>query len=87
MTAKEPFGRQLGAGYKYVSLGITFGVAIAVFMGAGLLLDRWLGLTPLFTILGTLVGAGLSFVWLYQKLRQDEAAYRAERGGPKGSGS
>jgi F0F1-type ATP synthase assembly protein I len=87
MRPHEPFGRQLGAGYRYVSLGITFGVAIAVFMGAGLLLDRWLGVTPLLTILGTLVGAGLSFYWLYQKLRQDEEAYRAERGGPKGTGS
>lgn len=78
MRRKEPVGRELGTGYKYVSLGITFGVAIVVFMGAGLLLDRWLGLTPFLTIAGTLLGAGLSFYWVYLKLRQDQAEYEAE---------
>jgi hypothetical protein len=39
-----------------------------------------LGLTPAFTIIGTLVGATLSFVWVHTKLRADAEAERRRRG-------
>jgi len=78
MRPEEPTGKSLGAGYKYVSLGISFGVSIVLFTGLGFLLDRWLGLLPFLTITGTLLGAVLSFIWVYAKLRQDEREYEAE---------
>jgi F0F1-type ATP synthase assembly protein I len=55
-------------GYKYVSLGFTFAGGIVLFMVGGWALDRWLRLTPLFTIIGTLLGAVLSFLHVYWRL-------------------
>jgi F0F1-type ATP synthase assembly protein I len=77
---KEPSGssREVGEGYKYVSLGLTFAGGIIFFMGMGFLLDRWLGWMPILTVTGTLVGAVLSFLNVYWKLQADEREYDAE---------
>jgi F0F1-type ATP synthase assembly protein I len=45
-----------------------------LFVLAGLALDRWLHLMPVFTIVGTLVGSVLSFLNVYWKLRADSDA-------------
>jgi F0F1-type ATP synthase assembly protein I len=76
----EPSGssREVGEGYKYVSLGFTFAGGIIVFMGMGFLLDRWLGWTPILTVAGTLFGAVLSFLNVYWKLQADERQYDAD---------
>ena len=90
---KEPLGspREVGEGYKYVSLGLTFAGGIIFFMGMGLLLDRWLGWTPILTVVGTMVGAVMSFLNVYWKLQADEREYDAEhaatRKDRKGQGS
>jgi F0F1-type ATP synthase assembly protein I len=55
--------------YRYSGLGCTFAAAVLAFMAGGWFVDRWLGLTPIFTLLGALVGLGLASVNLYQKLR------------------
>jgi F0F1-type ATP synthase assembly protein I len=47
-------------------------------MGLGFLLDRWLKVSPVFTVVGTLAGAAVSFFWVYTKLRADERQYEAE---------
>lgn len=73
--------RELGEGYGYVALGFTFAAGILMFMGGGWLLDRWLGLTPLFTIVGTLVGAVLSFLNVYWRLQADTEARRRRKAG------
>lgn len=77
---KEPTGssQDAGEGYKYVSLGLTFAGGIIFFMGIGYLLDRWLGWTPVLTVVGTLVGAVLSNLNIYWKLQADEKEYDAE---------
>jgi len=82
---KEPSGssREMGEGYKYVSLGLTFAGGIILFMGIGFLLDRWLGWMPVLTVAGTLLGAVLSFLNVYWKLQADEAEYRQEHPRPK----
>ena len=72
-------GREIGEGYKYVSLGMTFAGGTILFMAAGFWLDRWLGLLPLFTIVGTLAGATLSFLNVYRKLKVDEAEHEQDR--------
>jgi F0F1-type ATP synthase assembly protein I len=79
MRHKDNSGRALGEGYKYVSLGMTFAGGIIVFMGLGFLLDRWLGLMPLFTIAGTLVGSVLSFINVYRKLQADERRAKMDK--------
>jgi F0F1-type ATP synthase assembly protein I len=81
MQANSGPGREIGEGYKYVALGATFAAGIVGFMAGGFALDRWLGLTPLFTLVGTVVGAVLSFLNVYYKLeaeriRRDELAGR-----------
>ena len=78
MEPENAPGRELGEGYSYVSLGITFAGGVIMFAGAGFLLDRWLGWLPILTIAGTLVGAVLSFLWVYQKLTADERRYQRE---------
>ena len=77
---KEPSGssRELGEGYKYVSLGLTFAGGIILFMGVGFLLDRWLGWMPVLTVAGTLIGAVMSFLNIYWKLQADERKYDDE---------
>jgi F0F1-type ATP synthase assembly protein I len=84
MNPKPGPGQQYGQGYKYVSLGLTFAGGIIMFMAAGLGLDRWLGLTPLFTISCTLIGAVLSFVSVYRRLMADEAKDKAAKSGRTG---
>jgi F0F1-type ATP synthase assembly protein I len=78
MAPEKRSSEELGTGYKYVSLGISFAFGIVLFMGLGFLLDRWLKLSPLFTVAGTLLGAVLSFLWVFNKLRADEREYEAE---------
>ncbi len=78
MEPKEPAGRALGTGYKYVSMGMTFAGGIVMFTGLGWLVDRWLGTLPLFLIIGAIGGSVLSFVWVFLKLKQDETRYRQE---------
>jgi F0F1-type ATP synthase assembly protein I len=72
----ENVGRELGEGYRYVSLGLTFAGGIIFFMALGLVLDRLLDLMPVFTITGTLVGAVLSFLAVYRKLQEEERRRR-----------
>jgi F0F1-type ATP synthase assembly protein I len=75
-------GRSLGEGYRYLGLGLQFAGGIVFFTLGGVALDRWLGLMPLFTIVGTLVGATLSFVNMYLKLQafgEAEAKRKKER--------
>jgi F0F1-type ATP synthase assembly protein I len=78
MKRREPVGRELGKAWRYDTLGYTFAFSIIAFAGAGFLLDRLLHTTPIITIAGTLVGAGLAFYWVYQKVKADEAKYEAE---------
>ena len=51
--------RLLGLGW-YIAASIVLGV------GGGLLLDRWLGTVPLFTLLGVLAGSVVAFYGMYR---------------------
>ena len=61
-------GRAIGEGWSYVSTGITFAVAIALFAFGGIWIDRRLGTMPAATLVLTFVGMGLAGYWLYQKV-------------------
>jgi F0F1-type ATP synthase assembly protein I len=71
--------REIGDGYRYVALGITFGLAIVLFMGAGYALDSWLNTIPWFTMAGTLVGSALSFLNVYAKLEKERLQARKDK--------
>ena len=78
--APEPgSNRELGEGYKYVALGLQFAGGIIMFMAGGWALDRWLKLTPIFTVAGTLVGAVLAFLSVYYRLTGEEDARRRKK--------
>ncbi len=50
--------RGFGAGYAIVAAGFQLAFAVLLFLGAGVLADRWLHTRPLFTLIGVVVGLG-----------------------------
>lgn len=50
---------------RFVGLGLTWALSVLLFLGAGWWLDQRLGVTPLLTILGSFVGAGGGFYYIY----------------------
>lgn len=82
-SSREP-ERALGEGYRLLGLGMQFAGGIIIFVVGGYLLDRWLGTMPALTIVGTLLGAALSFVNVYLKLQAIGGGDRGKRG--KGGG-
>lgn len=81
MEPKSGPGKQYGEGYKYVSYGLTFAGGIIVFMLVGLWLDRRLGVVPLFTVAGTLIGGVLSFLSVYRRLEAERTGQRRKKDG------
>ena len=71
---------EVGAGYRYVSVGLMFAGGILLFMGLGYALDRWVGTMPFGTVTGTLVGAVLSFLSVYRRLMADAAKEKQDAG-------
>ena len=76
-TRRGPPG--VGKEYKLVGLGGAFAAAIILFMLAGLAVDRWLHLTPLFTLLGTGVGSVMGFLNVYWKVQAEIEDQKGER--------
>jgi F0F1-type ATP synthase assembly protein I len=72
-------GREMGEGYKYVSLGLTFAGGIIFFLALGFGLDRLLGTTPVFILIGTFLGTILSFLSVYRKLQEEERQRREQK--------
>ena len=48
-----------------LDLGVRLGVAVVIGLGAGLLLDGWLHTSPIFTLIGMVVGiaAAMYTIW------------------------
>jgi F0F1-type ATP synthase assembly protein I len=56
--------------YRYSGLGCLFAAAVILFMAGGWLLDRWIGVLPLFTVIGALLGATLATLSIYRRLAE-----------------
>lgn len=56
----EPYYDRSRVG-AYLGLGLTFALSTLLFAWLGSLLDRKIGSTPAFTLLGAFVGAGAGF--------------------------
>lgn len=72
-----------GAG-AYAGFGMQFVVALLIFLYLGQWVDRRLGTSPVFLLIGIFVGAGGSFYAMYRKLmaaqaREDEARRAAKQ--------
>lgn len=75
--------RGFGAGYSIVAAGFQLAFAVLLFLGAGILLDRWLHTKPIFTVIGVLVGLGAGmYVFILRVLA--ESPKRKARGGAPG---
>ena len=48
-----------------LDLGVRLGVSVVIGLGAGLLLDNWLHTSPIFTLIGMVVGisAAMYTIW------------------------
>jgi hypothetical protein len=54
--------------FRYAHLGLQFCILVAAGVLGGWWLDGRLGMLPVFTILGTLLGAGAAFYTLYRSV-------------------
>ena len=52
-----------------LDLGIRLGVSVAIGLGGGLLLDNWLRTTPIFTLIGMVLGIGAAMVTIWNVAR------------------
>jgi F0F1-type ATP synthase assembly protein I len=50
-------------------LGIRLGVSVGIGLGAGLLLDSWLKTTPIFILLGMVLGIGAAMYTIWDVAR------------------
>lgn len=74
--------RGFGAGYALVAAGFQLAFAVLLFLGAGILVDRWLHTKPIFTLVGVVVGLGAGmYAFILRVLAESP-----KRGGPGGPG-
>lgn len=68
----DPAGKPATSGFRgagaYAGLGLQFAGAIVLFLFAGQWVDRRLGTSPTFVILGVFGGAAAAFYSIYRKL-------------------
>jgi F0F1-type ATP synthase assembly protein I len=61
MQLREEDRRKVAA---YYTLPFGFAAAVALFVGLGWVVDRWLGTSPIATVVGTFVGAAVGLFYL-----------------------
>ena len=52
-------------------LGVRLGVSVILGVGGGLLLDRWLGTRPIFTLIGMVLGVAAAMYTIWDVARQN----------------
>ena len=50
-------------------LGVRLGISVILGLGGGLLLDNWLGTSPIFTLIGMVVGIGAAMYTIWDVAR------------------
>lgn len=77
------FSGAMGEAAPYVGLGLQLALSMLLFLGLGVLADRWLGTAPWLLIVGAALGMVASGVYLYRVVQELEARRRPPREGPK----
>lgn len=65
----SPMGRGYGTGWAIVGAGFQLAFSILFFMGMGYLADRWLGVRPLFMLIGLAVGMAAGFYAFWMRVK------------------
>ena len=52
-----------------MDLGIRLGLSVVIGIGGGVLLDNWAGTSPLFTLIGVVVGVGAAMYSIWDVAR------------------
>ncbi|MCV0402102.1 MAG: AtpZ/AtpI family protein [Chloroflexi bacterium] len=52
-----------------LDLGMRLGLSVVIGIGAGVLLDNWAGTSPLFTLIGVVVGIGAAMYSIWDVAR------------------
>jgi ATP synthase protein I len=67
----QPPGPTLGTGaVEFLTLGLTLAVTVLVGGALGYLIDRWLGTSPIFTLVGLVVGIAAAVVTAISRVRK-----------------
>ena len=72
------------SGAEFAGIGVQFALTILVFVFAGLWLDRRLGSSPWFVLIGVIVGASAGFYSMYRQVmtaQRRDAERMADRRG------
>jgi ATP synthase protein I len=64
----RPPGTQPGWGLAF-DLGLRLGISVIVGLGGGLVLDAWLRTTPIFTLIGMVLGIGAAMYTIWDVAR------------------
>nr|PZN89613.1 MAG: hypothetical protein DIU52_12305 [bacterium] len=64
----KPRPRLVQEAGRYLGHGLTWAASTGLFLFLGSRVDRWLGTTPLFMIVGAFVGAAAGFYSIYYHL-------------------
>ena len=77
--------RGFGAGYAIVAAGFQLAFAVLLFLGAGMLVDRWLHTKPIFTLVGVVVGLGAGmYAFIVRVLAESPKRKSPKDGGAAG---
>jgi F0F1-type ATP synthase assembly protein I len=60
----------LGDASPYLSIGISLAGAMLVYVGIGYLVDRWLGTSPTYLIVGSVAGMISFFIQLFRLTKE-----------------
>lgn len=71
MMGPDPQDDRPSASWGLVlDLGLRMGVSVIVGVGGGLLVDRWLGTRPIFTLIGVVLGIAAAMYTIWDVARQ-----------------
>lgn len=70
MTEPDKWRHNLGDVAPYLSIGVQLAATMVVYVGIGWLIDRWQDTTPVFLIVGSVVGMVAFFVQLIRVSRE-----------------